>query len=269
MALSSRTRIFAAIGAVIVIAAAASIGLIMFQPGTAPGDESIELTLLENAGVMIEAMGLRIYVDPYDLPDNQSDLPADAILVTHPHGDHYDYSSIELIETDDTVFIFPENMTTEINRHDAIGVTPGDQVQVGDINITAFYMYTWSPPGYEDIPAGHPEEANWTSYIIDVDGFTIFHAGDSKNLPEYAQLTGAIDVAMLPLGPGCQTMAEVEVVDALDVINPDYFVPIHFQGDDNEDFCTVYQGLINQRTNCEILELAHFESYTFEIDGGT
>ncbi|MHA1960388.1 MAG: MBL fold metallo-hydrolase [Candidatus Thorarchaeota archaeon] len=257
-----------AIGAVIVLTTAAAISVVMFLPGNTPVDESIELTLLNNAGVMIEAKGLRIYIDPFDLPANQSDLPADAILITHPHGDHYDYSSIELIETDETVFIIPENMTQELNRHDGIGVTPGDHVQVGDINITAFFMYTFNPAGYEDVPASHPAEANWTSYIIDIDGFTIFHAGDSKNIDEYQQLTGTIDVAMLPLGPGCQSMADREIVSALEVIEPGYYIPIHFNGNDAEEYCSLFGDLINQNTDCEILELAHFESHTFQVDGG-
>jgi L-ascorbate metabolism protein UlaG (beta-lactamase superfamily) len=271
MALSSRPRLLIAIGAVIVLATAALVSVVIpllnNEPlNNDPVDVSIELTLLNNAGVMIEAKGLRIYIDPYDLPANYSELPADAILTTHPHGDHYQYSTYDLLQTDETVCIFPENMTQEINRHDGIGVNPGDHVQVGDINITAFYMYTFPPEGIE-FPASHPVEANYTSYIIDIDGFTIFHAGDSKNIDEYQQLTGTIDVAMLPLGPGCQSMADREIVSALEVIEPGFFIPIHWDGDAAEEYCSLYGNLIDQNTDCEILELAHFEAHTFQTDG--
>ena len=114
---------------------------------------------------------MRIYIDPYAIPDNYTDLPADIILVTHPHFDHYSLLDIRDIEKNDTVFIIPENMTVEIERHEAIGLDPGESHQVGDINITAFHMYTLDRPY---MPSSHPKEANWTSYIIDIDGFKIF-----------------------------------------------------------------------------------------------
>ena len=53
------------------------------------GAEGVNVTLLANAGVMIEADDLRIYIDPIDLPSEYRDMPADAILITHDHGDQY------------------------------------------------------------------------------------------------------------------------------------------------------------------------------------
>ncbi|MHA2386660.1 MAG: MBL fold metallo-hydrolase, partial [Candidatus Thorarchaeota archaeon] len=112
------------------------------QPNDVPPADEIKITLLNISGVMIEAKGMRIYIDPYAIPDNYTNLPADIILITHPHFDHYSLLDIRDIETNDTVFIFPENMTVQIERHDGIGLNPGDSHQVGEINITAFYMYT-------------------------------------------------------------------------------------------------------------------------------
>ena len=51
-------------------------------------DSDVNVTLLSNAGVMIEADGMRIYIDPVDLPNSYMDYPADAVLITHHHGDH-------------------------------------------------------------------------------------------------------------------------------------------------------------------------------------
>jgi len=51
---------------------------------------SVNVTLLDFAGVMIEANNIRIYVDPYHIKGgNFSDYPADMILITHAHPDHY------------------------------------------------------------------------------------------------------------------------------------------------------------------------------------
>jgi len=234
---------------------------------TPPPEEgiSITLTLLNNAGVMIEADGMRIYIDPYNLPSNYSALPADAILITHPHGDHYNSTMIDMLQKETTVNVIPENMTAEVIAHDAVPVNPLDIVQVGDITITAFYMYTEQWIDGERF-ASHAPEANWTSYIIDIGGFKIFHAGDTKNITEYETITGQIDVALLPLGPGCQSMAGDEVVDAIAKLQPDYFIPIHFPYNlACELFVQAYADEIADCSDCVPIDLRYFSSYTFEL----
>ncbi|MFX1605502.1 MAG: MBL fold metallo-hydrolase [Promethearchaeota archaeon] len=237
--------------------------MILTTPPSSPEDNSIKLTILENAGVMIEAEGLRIYVDPINLPSDYSTLPADAILITHPHGDHYNSTCINMLQKTSTVNIFPDNMTTEVAVHNGVGVDPLDSVQVGTINITAFYMYTEIWIG-DERAASHPPEANWTSYIIDINGFKIFHAGDSKNITEYEQISGQMDVVLLPLGPGCQAMTGLEVVDAIAKLQPLYFIPIHTTDWDAEFFVSSYTDEIQACSDCTPMALEHFESYIFE-----
>lgn len=222
-------------------------------------NSTISFKLLYNAGVMIETQDTRIYVDPYSLDYSYEDLDADIILITHPHGDHYDPASLNLLDKEDTIYIMPENMTTELSLRDGIGVNPGDELEFGSIKITAFYMYTLPVDIY---PASHPKAANWTSYIIDIDGFTFFHAGDSKNIAEYSQLTGLIDVALLPLGPGCQTMTDMEVVNALNTIESQYFIPIHYVWSAWQTFIANYGSYV--MSECQIIHLEYWESYEFE-----
>ncbi len=227
-----------------------------------PGDNAIMLQYLYNAGVRIEAKGVRIYIDPYTLTANFSDLDADAILITHPHADHYNEAWVNALQKNDTVNVFPANMSDEIATHDGVGVNPSDSIQIGPINITAFYMYTIAPEGYDP---SHPPEANWTSYIIDIDGFRIFHAGDSKNISEYDQLSGTIDVALLPLGPGCQSMTDYEVVDAIQRIDPDYFIPIHFSEGADAAFIAAYGDDIDDTTDCQIISLDNLQYYIWNL----
>ena len=253
MILSRRAKIFIAIGAVVIVAGVATplITISVLNHNT------LTLTLLENAGIMIETRGSRLYIDPIQLPDSYEELPADAVLITHPHGDHYEEETIEMLQKEGTVNIFPDNMTAEIATHNGIGLDPEDTYQVGIFDITAFYMYTL-PVG--EWPASHPSEANWTSYIIEVNGFTIFHAGDSKNIDEYEQLVGKIDIALLPLGPGCQTMAEMEVVDVVNLIQPKYFIQIHFADFSDYNFERDYAHML---TSTEFIRLAEFSTHKF------
>ena len=222
-------------------------------------NKPIQFNLLENAGIMIEARGMRIYVDPINLVSSYGDLPADAILITHDHGDHYDEATIDLLQKSDTLNVFPTYLTSHITHHDGLGVVPGDSFKVGPIKITCFYMYTFALGGY---PSSHPQENNYTSYLIDTGRFTFFHAGDSANIPEYSQLAGLVDVAMLPLGPGCQTMAGMDVVLALGEIDPDYFVPIHFAIGADVTFCSDYTTAIESR-GIELLHMSYYSTHVF------
>ncbi|MHA2059126.1 MAG: MBL fold metallo-hydrolase [Candidatus Thorarchaeota archaeon] len=265
MSPSSKPQTFAIVAILAVVMGAGVFAGVMIISNPPPvEDNSIKLTLLDNAGVMIEAEGMRIYVDPINLPSNYSALPADAILITHPHGDHYDSTCIDMLQKESTVNVFPDNMSTEVAAHDGVGVDPLDNVQVGTINITAFYMYTEIWIEGERF-ASHPSEANWTSYIIDINGFKIFHAGDTKNITEYEQITGQMDVVLLPLGPGCQSMVDLEVVDAIDKLQPDYFIPIHFESELScELFTNAFTDEIEECSDCVVLSLEYFSSYTFE-----
>jgi L-ascorbate metabolism protein UlaG (beta-lactamase superfamily) len=239
------------------------------QPNDVPPADEIKITLLNISGVMIEAKGMRIYIDPYAIPDNYTNLPADIILITHPHFDHYSLLDIRDIETNDTVFIFPENMTVQIERHDGIGLNPGDpgdSHQVGEINITAFYMYTLDRPS---MPSSHPKDVNWTSYIIDIDGFKIFHAGDAKFMEEYEGLTEVFDVVFLPIyWDGAMGLIDVSlgpIVEVVEEIQPKNMVPTHYSAFENDTFISDYGSQI-ENAGCTLLNLAFFESFTFTLD---
>lgn len=238
--------------------------ILMLPPAQTPPTE-IKLTLLFYAGVMIEVEDIRIYIDPFIIPSNYTDLPADVILITHEHFDHYSPLAIQTVLTNDTLFVCPENMTEAIERFDGFGVNPGDSFLVGDINITAFHMYM---PDYDAQISAHPRATNSTSYIIEIEGFTIFHAGDSKYMDELSELTGTIEVAFLPIyfdpGYGALNESLLPVVDAINTIQPNYTIPTHFTDANRETFITEYSILVTN-PSCEILNLPFFTSRTYVI----
>ncbi|MCK4897039.1 MAG: hypothetical protein KAS47_09525, partial [Candidatus Heimdallarchaeota archaeon] len=81
-------------------------------------------------------------------------------------------------------------------------------------------------------------------------------------IPEYSQLQNTVDVAFLPLGPGCQTMTGIDVVNAIGMIKPTYFVPIHYATDANTEFCETYEISIENYGSI-ITDLEYYESYVF------
>ena len=223
-------------------------------------DHTITVTLLDNAGVMIETEDTRIYIDPYNLPNSYSDYPADLICITHDHGDHYDPFSLDLIITENTTLLFPATMTIQVAEYGAEPVQPEDSFEFNDlnVNVTCFYMYTM--PG--SAQSSHPRSNNYTSFIIELEDFTIFHAGDSWNIEEYSQLTGEIDLALLPIGPGCQTMTGEDVVSAIETIEPKYMIPIHFTEDMQNTFVELYKADV-EACGCKYINLDYFSSCGF------
>jgi len=240
---------------------------ILMNPAAQEAPSEIKVTVLMGAGVMIEAKEIRIYIDPLFLSSNYSELPADVILITHPHTDNYHTPSINIVVTNDTLFVCPENMTEAIDRYDGFGVNPGDSFLFGDINITAFPMYASDYPS--GIVSNHPRAFNWTSFIIDIDGFKILHTGDAKYMEEYEELTGTIDLAILSINfdPTWGRLNEslLPIVDAIDSIQPRFTIPVNTIDIVRETFISEYSILV-ESPDCEVLNLGYWTDYTFEID---
>ncbi len=222
----------------------------ILNPPTSP--ETITVHLLDATCVIIEYNDTRIVIDPWYFLDNYTGLLADVVLITHPHFDHYNETTINAIQNEDTINVLPASMTTEVALHDGIGVVPGDVVQFGSITITAFYLYT---QGF-----GHLRENNWTSYLIDINGFKIFHAGDALNMSEYVELSGLVDVAFLPI----YSLDNRTVLD-LERLQPRYFIPTHFYLGMNEYYLNAFEDEIAAVSDCELISMDFWTSYTFEI----
>ncbi|UCE11519.1 MAG: MBL fold metallo-hydrolase [Candidatus Thorarchaeota archaeon] len=220
----------------------------IFGPGSEA--DAISVTLLHTAGVMIEAEGMRIYVDPYNLSESYADFPADAILITHPHFDHYNETMVNMLQKDGTRNVFPAVMSEEIALHDGIGVVPGDSLNVGEINITVFYLYTET--------YGHARDRNWTSYLFDINGFVIYHGGDAKDMPELEQLRGLVDVAFIPA-----YLLGIGTVDAIMNLQPRYFIATHYTEGYLQSLIDTCEEEIAELAYTEPIWLEYWESHTF------
>lgn len=253
---------------IIIVAVVISASFLLLKPPYEEPPTEIRVNLLSNVGVMIEVDDIRIYIDPLYIPENYSKLPADVILITHDHTDHYSPSDIEDIITNDTLFICPANMTHAIERFNGTGVNPGDSFMVGDINITAFHLYLDDYPS--GLPSAHPRSANWTSFLIEIDGFTIFHAGDAKYMPEFEELAGIIDLAFFPIyfdpGYGAINESLLPIVDAINMIQPRIVIPTHFNLITHDAFFSEYSILV-ESTDTEILDLSYYTLVVYETGG--
>lgn len=188
-----------------------------------------------------------IYIDPFKIDKNYND--ADIIFITHDHYDHYSEDDIEKIKKNDTVIVAPEELLTKLLRKRfrqdyIITVTPDEQDMVEGIKFETV-------PAYNTDKQFHPKENEWVGYIIELNGYRYYIAGDTDIAEENKKVK--CDVAFVPVG-GTYTMDFKEAAFLINEIKPKIAVPIHYGSvvgtkQDAEDF----KRLLHPEIKCEIL----------------
>ena len=88
---------FGVLACVVALAATMAADTIPAQGG------NVELTPLAHAHVQIEHGGKVIHIDPQPQAPQASVKPADQILITDVHGDHFDPKAIDMVDKASTV----------------------------------------------------------------------------------------------------------------------------------------------------------------------
>ena len=160
-----------------------------------------------------------VYIDPWGTPTDAP--PADIILITHAHQDHFQPEEIERLATASTKLVAPHDVARELSG-DVTPVAPGESHEVGGLRFATV-------PAYNIVPhrlRSHPKENRWVGYILELGGGTYYHAGDTDHVPELDTVTA--DVAFLPIGDGPYTMGPDEAAELAKVIQPTIAVPMHY-----------------------------------------
>ena len=166
------------------------------------------------------------FVDPFELK-NKNLEPADIILITHAHYDHFSKADIQKILKEDTIVVAPPDILEKIkiSPDRKISVSPNQKYNVKKFSFSTI-------PAYNNVSerlAFHPKANNWVGYIFEINNQKIYHAGDTDFIEEMKSLDKLrIDVALLPIG-GTYTMDIHQAVEAANVIGAKITIPMHYK----------------------------------------
>lgn len=175
----------------------------------------LEVVFLKHAGFMVKG-SKTIYIDPYDLPKDVEMDAADYIFITHDHFDHRDFDAIKKLSGTNTTVVIPEGCSIGGEATCTLGV--GVKQDLDDI-------FVETVPAYNVGKEFHPKGHNYVGYIINVDGITIYHAGDTDHTSELEGVNA--DIALIPVG-GKFTMDINEAKKAIEKINAKHVIPMHY-----------------------------------------
>lgn len=185
------------------------------------------LTWLGHASFKLVRGGVTIYLDPWQVTGEPHD--ADLVLITHPHFDHLSAADVAKVvkpldsqgkpqATIVTVADCAEDLKKAEIPTEMTVVKPGDFLETKGVRIEAV-------PAYNTNKTFHPKEKEWVGFIVEIDGARIYHAGDTDQIPEMANLK--VDVALLPVS-GTYVMTAEEAAQAAKVLNPRVSIPMHY-----------------------------------------
>jgi L-ascorbate metabolism protein UlaG (beta-lactamase superfamily) len=203
------------------------------------GHASSTLTYVGHSTVLIEMDGVRLMTDPvlrkrvghlYRQVGLSSAFrrPVDAVLISHLHWDHLDLPSLRQLGRHSRLIV-PRGAANYMKLQGFRRVRElgwGETVDVGGVQVTA-------------TPAFHSGERHPLGPAADCQGYMIvgqhqvYFAGDTDVFPGMADLSPALDVALLPVWGWGPTLGEghmdpLRAAQSLAHLDPRVAVPIHW-----------------------------------------
>jgi len=190
----------------------------------------VELQYLGHSFFRIESKGKSILIDPFmnctapsqelksliKCPLSEKEFNnVSLILVSHEHFDHFDKKFIENIaQKNDSIVVAHDSLLNELNvpKRQTASIATDSKLMIRDVGIKA-------------IPAHHPQSFYPLSFLLDIDGVKLFHAGDTDLMEEHEKIR--VDAVMLPIGGSC-TMDLMDAVKAVKCIKPKFAIPMHY-----------------------------------------
>jgi L-ascorbate metabolism protein UlaG (beta-lactamase superfamily) len=191
---------------------------------------AVEVRWLGHSAFHLSGGGADVLVDPF-LSGNPKaaatadELPADAILLTHGHGDHLG-DTVDIAKRTGATVVAIVELAAEIEGEgveNVLNPNYGGTVKFdwGWVKLVPAWHTAVSPSGTAHAPAG---------LLIHYGDHLIYHLGDTalfSDLELIARRGDKVDLALVPIG-GHFTMDRFDAVTAVEMIQPQQVIPIHY-----------------------------------------
>ncbi len=187
--------------------------------------KGLKIKWLGHDSFSIVGNNIKIITDPYKITSKEK---ADLILISHNHFDHLSVDDLKNISTENTSIVAANeciDMLKGFAFKEKIGLSPGEEKAVRGIKVKAIRAYNVDKINPETKKPFHPKEDDKIGFLIDLNGITIYHTGDTDLIQEMSDLKP--DIALVPVS-GTYVMTPNEAATAVERIKPKIVIPMHF-----------------------------------------
>ena len=189
----------------------------------------MKIQFLGHAAFALEHDGKTVLVDPFltgnpKAAASADEVAADAIFLTHGHGDHIG-DTVDIAKRTGATVVAIVELANELGESGVADVKDpniGGTVDLGwvSVRLTPAWHTSTTPKGTVNTPAG---------LVVEMGGKRIYFAGDTALFSDLAlpAKRGHIDLAVIPIG-GHYTMDRFDAVVAAELIKADQVIPCHY-----------------------------------------
>lgn len=213
------------------------------------------ITALGHGSVQIEHGGRVVLVDPVSMfADLSKAKPADLILVTDIHPDHYDAAAVAKLRKPKAPVVVPPAVAADKKIPDVIVMTnrqmrTNEEAPAGItvISVPAYNIQRGPSPGQFYHPQGRGQGyvvafSDKLAAVREGKASQVYVAGDTECVPAMAQWVKNVDVAIMPMNLP-YTMTPVEAAECVKGFRPKVAIPYHYMGQKPEEFVAALKGL--------------------------
>jgi L-ascorbate metabolism protein UlaG (beta-lactamase superfamily) len=152
-----------------------------------------------------------IFIDPWRVV--RQPFNADVILVSHTHYDHCSPADIDKLRGPETQIIGNEDVADRIEGTTVL--RPWHTLNIDRLSIKAV-------PAYHPDSIQHPKSAGGMGFVLSINYYDIYYAGDTGLIPEMKHVHP--DIAILPIN-GSDTLSVDDAIEAVNILKPRYTLP--------------------------------------------